>query len=86
MSILEKKQQVLEVLLENLSNSQPQVVHSELIADKLKMSVKETCQLLKIMHEMGIVVSDLEGEHSLITKAGLNLVDNESNQGIIAAR
>ena len=72
MSILSKKQLVLEVLVENLSNPQPQVVHSELIADKLKMSIKETCQLLKIMHEMGVVVSDLEGEHALITKEGLN--------------
>jgi predicted transcriptional regulator len=72
MSILTKKQQVLEVLVENLSNPQPQVVHSELIADKLKMSMKDTCQLLKIMHEMGIVVSDLEGQHSLITREGLN--------------
>lgn len=72
MSILAKKQQVLEVLVENLSNPQPQVVNSELIADKLKMSTKDTCQLLKIMHEMGVVVSDLEGQHALITKEGLN--------------
>jgi Mn-dependent DtxR family transcriptional regulator len=72
MSLLEKKQQVLEVLVENLSNPQPQVVNSELIADKLKMSTKDTCQLLKIMNEMGVVVSDLEGQHALITKEGLN--------------
>ena len=72
MSLLEKKQQVLEVLVENLSNPQPQVVNSELIADKLKMSTKDTCQLLKIMNEMGVVVSDIEGQHALITKEGLN--------------
>lgn len=72
MSILAKKQQVLEVLVENLSNPQPQVVNSELIADKLKMSMKDTCRLLKVMHEMGVVVSDIEGQHSLITKEGLN--------------
>jgi serine/threonine protein kinase len=65
-------------LVENLSNPQPQVVHSRLIADKLKMSLKDTCQLLKIMHEMGVVVSDIEGENSLITREGLNLVHNES--------
>lgn len=72
MSILTKKQQVLEVLVENLNNPQPQVVHSELIADKLEMSVKDTCQLLKIMNEMGVVVSDLEGQNALITREGLN--------------
>ena len=54
MSLLDKKQQVLEVLAENLSNPQPQVVNSELIADKLKMSTKDTCQLLKIMNEMKV--------------------------------
>ncbi|MCP4337579.1 MAG: hypothetical protein GY799_01530 [Desulfobulbaceae bacterium] len=80
MSLLEKKQQVLEVLVENLSNPQPQVVTSELIADKLKMSTKDTCQLLKIMNEMGEVVSDLEGQHALITQEGLNLMNNESCQ------
>ncbi len=75
MSIRNKKQQVLQILYENLSTSQPQVVHSELIASKLKMSTKDTCQLLKIMHAMGVVVSDMEGQNSLITKEGLrNLV------------
>ena len=78
MSILAKKQQVLGVLVENLSNPQPQVVNSELIADKLEMSMKDTCQLLKVMHEMGMVVSDLDGQYSLITQEGLNLVNNES--------
>jgi hypothetical protein len=42
------------------------------------MSVKDTGQLLKIMHEMSVVVSDLDGQNSLITKEGLNhLVHNE---------
>lgn len=72
MSILAKKQQVLEILVANLDNPQPQVVHSEFIADTLKLSTKDTCQLLKVMHEMGLVVSDLEGQYSLITKEGLN--------------
>ncbi len=72
MSIFAKKNQVLEILVENLNNPQPQVVQSELIADKLAMSVPETCQLLKVMHEMGIVISDSEGQSSLITREGLN--------------
>lgn len=72
MSIRTKKQQVLEILVENLNNPQPQVVNSGLIADKLEMSLKDTCQLLKIMHEMGVVVSDIEGHNALITREGLN--------------
>lgn len=79
MSILTKKQQVLEILGENLSNPQPQVVNSRLIADKLKMPMKDTCQLLKIMHKLGVVISDIEGQNSLITKEGLDhLMHNKS--------
>lgn len=75
MSIQAKKHQILEILVENLRSVQPQVVPSEIIADKLEMSVKETCSLLKIMHEMGVVVSDLEGQNSLITREGIRRVN-----------
>jgi predicted transcriptional regulator len=75
MSILANKQQVLEILVENLKNTQPQVMNSHQIADRLNMSVKDTCQLIKIMHEMGVVISDVEGEKSLITKEGLRCVN-----------
>ncbi len=85
MSVLEKKQQVLEILFKNLSNPQPQVVSSGLIADKLEMSVKETCQLIKILHEMGMVVSDLEGQKSLITKEGVNILA-DTHRNICQAR
>ena len=71
MSILEKKRQILEILVANLDTPQPQLVHSEMIAAKLKMSVQETCQLVKIMDEMGMLVSDMDGQKSLITRKGL---------------
>jgi len=71
MSILANKQRVLEILVDNLKNSQPQVVYSQLIADKLNMSVKDTCQLVKVMHQMGVVISDMDGQKSVITKEGL---------------
>jgi predicted transcriptional regulator len=74
MSILANKQLVLEILVENLKNTQPQVMNSQQIADRLNMSVKDTCQLIKIMHEMGVVISDVDGEKSLITKEGLRCV------------
>lgn len=71
MSIHSKKKQVLEILYDNLRNPQPQVVNSELIADKLEMSLKDTCHLLKIMDEMGVVVSQMDGHSALITQDGL---------------
>lgn len=77
MSMLAKKKQILQILVANLNNSEPQVVHSEMIADKLEMSVNETCQLLKIMHQLGMVISDGEGQKSLITREGLKCVDQE---------
>jgi len=71
MNILANKQQVLAILADNLKNSQPQVVNSQLIAEELNMNVKDICQLIKIMHQMGVVISDMEGRKSLITKEGL---------------
>lgn len=75
MSILANKLQVLLILVENLKNPQPQVMNSHQIADKLNMSIKDTCQLIKIMNAMGVVISDDDGEKSLITQEGLRCVN-----------
>ncbi len=75
MSIRENKQQILEILVENLKNPQPQVVNSQQIADRLNMSVQDTCQLIKIMNESGMVVSDIEGHNALITQQGLHCLN-----------
>lgn len=75
MSIRQNKQQILEILVENLKNPQPQVVNSQLIAERLNMSVQDTCQLIKIMNEMGVVISDIEGQKSLITQEGLHCLN-----------
>ena len=75
MSIFANKKQVLEILVENLKNSQPEVVNSQHIANELKISEKDTCQLMKIMHQMGVVISDLDGQRSLITIEGLQCVN-----------
>lgn len=75
MSTFANKQQVLEILVENLKNPQPQAVNSQHIADKLKMSVKDTCHLMKIMHQMGVVISDVEGQKSVITREGLHFLN-----------
>jgi len=74
MSVLANKQQVLNILVENLKNKQPQVVDSCTIAKRLNMSVKDTCQLIKIMNNMGVVESDSEGLRSLITREGMRSV------------
>lgn len=75
MSIFANKLQVLEILVENLKNSQPEVVNSQHIANELKISEKDTCQLMKIMHQMGVVISDSDGQRSLITREGLQCVN-----------
>ena len=75
MSILLKKRQLLAVLVENINNPHPQVVPSEMIASKLDMSLKDTCHLLKIMHEMGVVICDAAGQSALITREGLNCLN-----------
>ncbi len=69
-----KEQQILQILADNLSTSQPMVVHSETIAAKLEMSIRETCQIVKIMDEMGMVITDGEGQNSVITRKGLDIV------------
>ena len=71
MSICADKEQILKILAENLKNPHPQVVPSRQIANKLNRSEKETCQLIKIMHQMGVVISDVDGQLSLITREGL---------------
>jgi hypothetical protein len=75
MSIFANKQQVLEILAENLKNSQPHVVNFQYIAGNLKMSEKDTCQLMKIMHQMSVVIIDIDGQKSFITREGLNCVN-----------
>ncbi|KJS02801.1 MAG: hypothetical protein VR65_03875 [Desulfobulbaceae bacterium BRH_c16a] len=67
----ETRLRVLGILSENLKNPQPQVVGIEKIADELQLSIAQTRQLLLIMAEAGEIESDMEGQYSLITPAGL---------------
>ena len=67
----ETKLRVLGILSENLKNPQPQVVGIEKIADELQLSIAQIRQLLLIMAEAGEIESDMEGQYSLITPAGL---------------
>lgn len=71
MSILAYKHKILEILVENLKNAEPQLVSSEVISARLHLNIKETCQLIKIMNEMGLIESDQDGQRSLITRQGM---------------
>lgn len=74
MSIFEKKRQVLNILVENLKNREPKPVHSRSISEKVGMSFKDTCQLIKILDQKGLLKSDQDGELSLITREGMNFL------------
>ena len=71
MSIAAKKLQVLNILSQNLSNPQPQLVSSEEIASRLQLSRRETELLLKVMNDMGVIESNVDHRLSLITRKGM---------------
>jgi predicted transcriptional regulator len=75
MSLGMKKLQVLSILSDNLKNPQPQLVRSTDIAGKLNMSIKEIQQLLKVMDGMGVIKSNVEGQLSLITRLGVQYLN-----------
>lgn len=72
--MLAYKQRILGILVENLKNSEPQVVSSEIISARINLNIRETCQLIKIMNQMGIIESDQDGQRSLITRQGILLL------------
>ena len=68
----EDKLRILSILSNNLSNPQPQVVDIQTIAAAIKLSLKDTRQLLLRMDQDGEIQSDMDGNYSLITLAGLS--------------
>ena len=81
MSLGTKKLQVLAILSENLKNPQPQLVPSVDIARKLNVSIKEIQQLLKVMDSLGVIKSNVEGHLSLITRKGLEDLNQSRSLG-----
>ena len=68
---------VLELLAKNVATKvQPDRVDSVQIADELQLTVSETKQLLKTMHDMGVIESNMDAEYSIITRMGLNRLDS----------
>jgi len=78
MSANTKKLQVLHILSENLKNPQPQLVRSTDIAHRLNWSLKETQLLLKVMHDMGVIESNVDTHLSLITREGLQYLHRQA--------
>ena len=66
------KHKVLRLLAENATNNtSPQVMDSDTIAGMLEISLPETKQLLKALHASGVIISNMEGQYSLITYEGI---------------
>ena len=64
--------EVLMLLADNArNNTSPTVVGSEIIADRLAMSLQETKQILKVLDGFGFIMNDIDGQYSLITLKGL---------------
>jgi predicted Rossmann fold nucleotide-binding protein DprA/Smf involved in DNA uptake len=68
----EYKLRILRILSANLTNPQPQVVDIKTIAESAKLGLKETRLLLLRMDQDGQIQSDMDGNYSLITPAGLS--------------
>jgi DNA-binding IclR family transcriptional regulator len=66
---------VLSILCENLKNPQPELVRIEKIASALQLGLSQTRQLLRKMDQDGEIQSDLDGNYSLITPAGLHCLE-----------
>ena len=63
--------QILAMLAENLKNPQPQLVPSLVIAQKLRISLKETQLLLQLLADQGAIECNEENQLSLIPATGL---------------
>lgn len=66
---------VLMLLAENASNnSSPQVMDSDTIAGMLGIGLPEIRQMLIALHASGVIVSNMEGQYSLITQEGMQWI------------
>lgn len=62
---------ILTILSENLKHPQPQVVSTEKFAAELGLDLNEARQIILCLDERGILKSQVEGHHSIITPEGL---------------
>ncbi len=79
MFICNSQNQLLEILADNLKNPHPELMKSDEIAKRLNITLEETKKILRSMHGMGTVESDMEGDYCLITLCGLQWLDARSS-------
>ncbi len=75
MSLQSTQHELLRILAENLENPYPQVVASNILADRMNMSLTQIQQIIKSMEGLGVVESDMDGDFSLITLKGVSLLN-----------
>ena len=78
MSMGRQKIQVLHILSQNLANPEPQLVSSDEIARRLRISLRETELLLKVMNDQGVIESSVDQRLTLITREGVECLRQES--------
>ncbi len=78
MSLFASQLKFLSILAENSRKPYPGVVDSGTIAARLNMTLRETRQMIRCLDDMGVIQSDLEGHHSLITQKGIHWLERYS--------
>ena len=79
---------ILGVLVDNIAcNRSPALVTCAAIAEKLDMSLTETRETMRSMRSMGVIESDEDMQHALITRQGLHFFyeTNYSGQDLLSA-
>lgn len=71
MSLKERTEQILAILLENLRHPQPQLVPSTEIAGQMGIDLGELQQVLKSLQGIGVIETDPDQQYNLITPKGL---------------
>ena len=81
MSLSQHKQQVLTILYDNLKESPPQLVPSSRIAGQMNLSQPALGQVLTYMQSIGIIETDMDQRHNLITRKGLLMYRDQNYTG-----
>lgn len=71
MSLKKRKLEVLNILMDNLNQTPPELVPSEKIAGQVDLSLSELRVILKSMEGMGVIQTDPDQQYNLITPKGL---------------
>lgn len=77
MLLNEREMRILSLLGENAKQPNPSIINSETIAEKLHLSLYETRNIIKCLRNIECVQSDLEGNLSLITRKGMQLLERQ---------